>query len=428
MHNAIRVEGLSKLYHLGGRGAGYRTFRETVSDGAAAVWQRLRRAASGGGAEPAGHELWALKDVSFDVAEGAVVGVIGRNGAGKSTLLKVVSRITEPTSGQVRFRGRVGSLLEVGTGFHHELTGRENIYLNGAICGMKRCEIDRKFDEIVEFAEVGQFLDTPVKRYSSGMFVRLAFAVAAHMEPEILLVDEVLAVGDATFQKKCLGKMNDVSRSGRTILFVSHNMATILNLCDQVVVLERGKLLHYGSREEGIRLYMRDANQGTGGDVELTDHPNRRNGCRPVLAGVRLLNRDGCISDQVLCGEPISLEVRVNPACGVSDPHVAIGFEDSFGCRVFTAATYLTGTVPDSARRSGRFVCALDQLPLAPGRYCLTLNAGPLHAAWTDVVDQALWFDVVASDFYGNGKLPNADWGRVLVRSRWSAGSRCPSA
>src|SRR6266702_1621000 len=238
MKPAIRVENLAKRYQIGGSEAAYHTLRETIMAMTVAPWQRLRRFARRG--VPKDHDepdtIWALKEASFEVHPGEVVGIIGRNGAGKSTLLKMLSRITEPTSGRIELRGRVGSLLEVGTGFHPELTGRENIYMNGSILGMSRREIHRRFDEIVAFAEIEEFLDTPVKRYSSGMYVRLAFAVAAHLDPEILIVDEVLAVGDVNFQRKCLGRIRTVSREGgRTVLLVSHNMAAIESLCDRAI-------------------------------------------------------------------------------------------------------------------------------------------------------------------------------------------------
>jgi lipopolysaccharide transport system ATP-binding protein len=423
MKPAISVRNVSKLYQLGAKAKGYQTFREAMVQAAQAPLRPFRRllgaAAPAGGDD--GRDLWALKDVSVDIQPGEVVGVIGRNGAGKSTFLKVLSRITEPTSGRVEMRGRVGSLLEVGTGFHTELTGRENIYLNGAISGMGRREIDRKFDEIVAFSEVEQFLDTPVKRYSSGMFVRLAFAVAAHMEPEILLVDEVLAVGDAAFQKKCLGKMHEVSRSGRTVLLVSHNMATILNLCDKAVVFAKGQVEFVGSVEDGVRVYMDQCNAVEEAEVDLTNHPNRRPGCTPILGRVRLLDEHGKPTAQVLCGAPVRFEVSVVEGCPFPEPHVAVGIDDSLGCRLLTAATYLTDTAPAELRRRGRLVCRLDGLPLAPGRYCLTLNAGPQGGQWADVIDQALWFEVAPSDYYGNGRLPNPDWGRCLIRSRWGA-------
>jgi lipopolysaccharide transport system ATP-binding protein len=254
----IRVENLSKKYIIGHQQEGryrYKALRDVMTDGMKSIGSRVlpRKPIPNLTRE----EFWALKDVSFEVKQGDRVGIIGRNGAGKSTLLKILSRITEPTSGRIKIRGRVASLLEVGTGFHPELTGRENIYLNGAILGMSKVEIKRKFDEIVEFAEVEKFLDTPVKRYSSGMYVRLAFAVAAHLEPEILVVDEVLAVGDATFQKKCLGKMEDVARGGRTVLFVSHNMVALQSLCDRAIWLHQGKVMQEGTASSVVSHYLK---------------------------------------------------------------------------------------------------------------------------------------------------------------------------
>src|SRR5579884_2708296 len=255
---AIRAAGLSKKYRIGGQRERYKTLRDSLADAAAAPFQRLaslvaRRKNGKGRGES---EIWALSNVEFEVKQGDVVGVIGHNGAGKSTLLKILSRITEPTSGHAEIHGRVGSLLEVGTGFHLELTGRENIYLNGAILGMKRAEIERKFDEIIAFAGVEKFVDTPVKHYSTGMHMRLAFAVAAHLEPEILLVDEVLSVGDAAFQRKCLGKMNEVSRAGRTVLFVSHNLPMVRQLCSRGVLLEKGAVRLSGPIGEVIETYV----------------------------------------------------------------------------------------------------------------------------------------------------------------------------
>jgi lipopolysaccharide transport system ATP-binding protein len=259
MSTVITVPNLGKKYRLNhqGRQESYLALRDVLADGVRTIGRKLAARGNRGGARPSSEDFWALREVGFEVKQGDRIGIIGRNGAGKSTLLKILSRITEPTTGSVRIRGRVASLLEVGTGFHPELTGRENIYLNGAILGMHRAEIRRKFDEIVDFAEIERFLDTPVKRYSSGMYVRLAFAVAAHLEPEILIVDEVLAVGDAQFQKKCLGKMEDVSsKDGRTVLFVSHNMAAIKALCRSAMVLSKGRLVFQGEAAEACNQYQ----------------------------------------------------------------------------------------------------------------------------------------------------------------------------
>jgi lipopolysaccharide transport system ATP-binding protein len=257
----IKVESLSKLYRIGSREAGYRTLRETLVDAVKAPFRRFRSLLSSPSSmlSPPGDTIWALKDVSLEVKQGEVIGIIGRNGAGKSTLLKILSQITEPTEGRIELTGRVGSLLEVGTGFHPELTGHENVYLYGAILGMDRWEVTRKFDKIVAFAELDKFMDTPVKRYSSGMYMRLAFAVAAHLEPEILLVDEVLAVGDIAFQNKCMGKMGDVSKEGRTILFVSHNMGAIRQLCGKAILLESGGIKGMGESSEVVSEYESSA-------------------------------------------------------------------------------------------------------------------------------------------------------------------------
>lgn len=269
MAAAIRIENLGKRYRLGATSTMDRNLREVVGDGLRSAVRRVRGRSNGGSAEAGaedGRYLWALREVSFEVGHGEVVGIIGPNGAGKSTLLKILSRITDPTEGQVEIYGRVGSLLEVGTGFHPELTGRENIYLNGAILGMRKKDIERSFDEIVAFAEIDRFLDTPVKRYSSGMYVRLAFSVAAHLDPEILIIDEVLAVGDAAFQKKCLGKMRDVAGHGRTVLFVSHNMPAVQALCSRAIVLDQGRLTFEGTSEAACRSYLeriRPAERGT---------------------------------------------------------------------------------------------------------------------------------------------------------------------
>ncbi len=278
---AVCVEHLSKQYRIGEEVVRTDSFRDLLTSRARSMWRKASVRS-----EP--KTFWALKDVSMEVAQGEVVGIIGRNGAGKSTLLKILSRITAPTSGRATIRGRLGSLLEVGTGFHPELTGRENIYLNGAILGMTHTEIDRKLDEIIDFSGVSTFIDTPVKRYSSGMRVRLAFAVAAHLEPEILIVDEVLAVGDAEFQRKCLGKMSDVAQGGRTVLFVSHNMNAVLNLCSRGIVMERGEVLFTGDTVDAIRTYTDAICTPSYGFVDLTSFSGRPDAMRPVIRGLGL--------------------------------------------------------------------------------------------------------------------------------------------
>ena len=418
MNSVISVDRLSKLYRIGaGRSSGYRTLRESIVEGLGSLRGRPKDAASSD--TSSSNTYWALKEVSFEIQPGEVVGVIGRNGAGKSTLLKILSRITQPHSGRVTLHGRVGSLLEVGVGFHPELTGRENIYLNGAIFGMSRREIRRKFAEIVAFAEIDSFLDTPVKRYSSGMYVRLAFAVAAHMETEILLVDEVLAVGDSSFQRKCLGKMGQVSRSGRTVLFVSHNMAAICNLCSKVIVLDWGRLMFEGPSEEGIGVYAKRCSVSNASEVDLTNHPNRRVGSTPLLGKIRLLSDSGHPTEEFRCGEPMLIELEVDPRWKTLSPHFAVGFDDTYGCRLFTVATYLTASWSTHLSQPRWVVCRVDQLPLCPGRYSITLNAGPSEARWMDMIDQAAWFAIEPTDFYENGRIPHPDWGRFLVRSTW---------
>lgn len=423
MKPAIEIDRVAKVYRLGSRQQGeYATLRETLMRAAKAPWQRLRRIVGreNGTAEGASSH-WALRDVSFDIEPGEVIGIIGRNGAGKSTLLKILSQITEPSSGRIVLRGRVGSLLEVGTGFHHELSGRENIYLNGAILGMTRREITRKFDDIVAFADIGPFLDTAVKHYSSGMYVRLAFAVASHLEPEILIVDEVLAVGDAAFQRKCLGKMSEVSRSGRTVLFVSHSMAAIENLCERVAVLERGRLAFVGATAAGIEQYLNSCDTPQGGDLDLSAHPLRKPQARPILRRLRILNSSGVPTDRLPCDEPLSLEITVDEFPGVPHPHFGVALEDAFGGKLFTVGSYLTDTPIPEVRGPARLVCRLEGLPVAPGRYSLTVFAGPLGQLEMDRIDQAAWIDVTDSDFYGNGRLPEAHRGRFLVRSQWRA-------
>lgn len=305
MKPIIRAEGLAKKYVIGSNRESYQTLRDALANAVRSPLRRLRR----GGARAGGEEVWALKDVGFEVGPGELVGLIGRNGAGKSTLLKILSRITEPTRGSVRLYGRVGSLLEVGTGFHPELSGRENVYLNGAILGMPKSEIERKFDEMVAFAEVEKYIDTPVKRYSSGMYLRLAFAVAAHLEPEILLVDEVLAVGDARFQRKCLNKMEDVGQEGRTVLFVSHNMPAVTRLCRRTVLLDAGRVLSDGPSHEVVGAYL-NSGLGTTAAREWQGSEAAPGNEVARLRAVRVKDEAGRVCDAADIRRPVRLEVE----------------------------------------------------------------------------------------------------------------------
>ncbi len=315
-------------------------------------------------------EFWALKDISFEVMQGEIIGIIGLNGAGKSTLLKVLSQITEPTEGESRIYGRVASLLEVGTGFHPELTGRENIFLNGAIMGMTRAEIKKKFDEIVDFSGVEEFIDTPVKRYSSGMYVRLAFAVAAHLEPEILLVDEVLAVGDAAFQKKCLGKMGNVVKEGRTVLFVSHNMGAVSSLCKRGILLSKGRIKTIGEVNNTIATYMQGTEKLSASE-NLINHPNRAKGFRPLLTKFSMGINNGI----AYYGKPLEVKISYSFDQKIAVPQFVMSFHNDCGVKVFTLfSDYQPNNIPNSLQGIGEVVCKIESLPLLPGSYSVSLR------------------------------------------------------
>ena len=416
----ITVRNLSKLYRIGARRDRYKTIRSSLTDAALAPFRRLK----GTREEQVRRDeaIWALKDVSFDVRKGEVVGLIGRNGAGKSTLLKILSEITYPTEGRVEIRGRVGSLLEIGTGFHPELTGRENIFLNGAILGMTRAEIRRKFDEIVAFAEVDKFIDTPVKRYSSGMHVRLAFAVAAHLEPEVLLVDEVLAVGDIQFQKKCLGKMSDVAHGdGRTIIFVSHNMAAIESLCDRCILLHAGALDTDGAVKEVVSHYQASVAEHSAGRVDLTAHPGRRKDSIPMM-------RTGTLSSQSLSpvaairmGEDLSVSVDFVSPDRAFKPVLGIVVKNYIGAAVFSVSNRVIPGFDFKSVREGRITCHLEKLPLMPGTYTIDLYLGDEHLT-VDAVFDSLSVEVITADVYGSGKLPPAHCGPIYLPARFSLG------
>jgi lipopolysaccharide transport system ATP-binding protein len=357
--------------------------------------------------------FWALRGVSFALAPGDVLGVIGRNGAGKSTLLKILSRITEPTEGRVELRGRVASLLEVGTGFHPELTGRENTYLNGAILGMSRREIRAKLDEIVAFADVERFLDTPVKRYSSGMYVRLAFAIAAHLDAEILMVDEVLAVGDAEFQQKCMGKMRDVTRSGRTVVFVSHNMASIEALCDRCILLKEGRIIAEGLPREVLATYTATMLHASSGRVDLTDHRGRRKeDSDHSMISVALASGTREPISMVRVGE--TLEIKVEFACRKPiSPVLGVVIANSHGVPILSFDNFFIGGYQFARASRGTISCVIDELPLMPGRYLidLWLNDGERSV---DMIHEAIAVEVESGDVFGTGRLPPPGSGQVV--------------
>jgi lipopolysaccharide transport system ATP-binding protein len=420
MKPAIRVRNLSKRYELGARANGYATLRESLSGFATVLRRKFRASAKVESQASTAESFFAIRDVSFDVQPGDVVAVIGRNGAGKSTLLKLLSRITEPTAGTVEMRGRIASLLEVGTGFHPELTGRENIYLNGAILGMTKREIQRKFDEIVAFSEIEQFLDTPVKRYSSGMYVRLAFAVAAHLEPEILVVDEVLAVGDVAFQRKCLGRMQEVSRGGRTVLFVSHNMAAVEALCSHGVFLDHGELVYEGDIKTAIQHYYQKLEDGVaGGRVDLTEAGGRGRLGR-LLDSIQLVGDEGRPTSYVRLSSLLELRIGIKTSEPIEEPVIGIGIDDSLGQRALTVHTPIS--TPSVARLKDRCVvrCCIPQLPLAPGEYWVKI-AISLRGRELDAVEKAVQFTVVNADTFGDGR--GFQRGYCVAPSAWSVDS-----
>lgn len=420
---AIRVENLGKMYRIGGPVERYRTFRDTVAQGFARAGRRVRSWFGGGdGAAPKYETIWALKDVSFEIQPGEVVGVIGRNGAGKSTLLKILSRITEPTAGRAVVRGRVGSLLEVGTGFHPELTGRENVYLNGAILGMKRAEVDRKFDEIVAFAEIEKFIDTPVKHYSSGMYVRLAFSVAAHLDTDILLVDEVLSVGDVKFQQKCMGRMQDRTFVGKTILFVSHNLPAIANFCPRTLLLDRGRLVCDGPTLEVLPAYL------AGGEEELSG------GSRDLTRAVRKggSGRDwNCLRRVAVLenGEETGI-CRVNAQWGLrvecqvpeelEGKTLCLGFDirDAMDRILFASNTNQYHASVEASPGQIAFEAKIDSLCLAPGRYRVGLYLGDGRADY-EVIPEGIAFEVCWEQQEGVAFPHRAAWGPLFQRVEW---------
>ncbi len=426
----IRAEGLGKRYRIGRHEAPYKTLRESLSGLAMAPVRRLEALARGRPLRREKETIWALKDVNLDVRQGEVLGVIGRNGAGKSTLLKILSRITEPTEGRVVLNGRVGSLLEVGTGFHPELTGRENIYLNGAILGMRKTEIDRRFDEIVDFAEIDRFLDTPVKRYSSGMYVRLAFAVAAHMESEILLIDEVLAVGDAEFQKKCLSKMKDVATKQRTVIFVSHNMAAVEQLCHRSILLQHGMLEFDASSKDVIDRYLTEPGEKTvqlgAGSHSFSDENGSDQQNRRILRAVRLLDADGNSRENFVIGKPLTIEIDVEGVSAIPGAWIGVIFHSSLGHTIASINTGMTKTrvaQPRSAPETARL--KIPRLPFTPGSYWISVSITRGLLGRVDYCDRAVKFQVESGDVYGTGYALSGENGLVFLDGSWEIVPAC---
>jgi len=410
----IEIEGLGKCYRIGTDREKYLSLRDELSKSAKGFSSRfLARHRH----IPKDEEYWAIKDISFSVQQGQAVGIVGRNGAGKSTLLKILSKITPPTTGKITLRGRMASLLEVGTGFHPELTGRENIFLNGAILGMMRSEIRRKFDEIVAFAEVEKFLDTPVKRYSSGMYVRLAFAVAAHLEPEILIVDEVLAVGDAEFQKKCLGKMGEVTKAGRTVLFVTHQMAAVQSLCSHGVLLNSGRVEKCGMAAEVVERYL--TNRGALSNVPLAERRDREGGQGGCLNGMTVNDLPAESGPMVYCGSKVTFRLQYQIREPVIAPFFSLSFWDNQGSQILYLTTRMAGCQLSTLSGSGAISCVVDKMPLVPGDYLLNV------ALWTDErcidkVEGAATLHVSEGAFFGSADTSHFKYGKFLVEHRWS--------
>jgi len=403
MKPIIEVNNLYKKYRIGEKQR-YYSFRDTLADLIKLPFKQKAKLEK--------EVFWALNNISFKVMPGEVMGIIGRNGAGKSTLLKILSRITPPTKGEVILRGRVASLLEVGTGFHPELTGRENIYLNGSILGMKRVEINDKFDEIVEFAEISKFLDTPVKFYSSGMYMRLAFAIAAHLDPEILLVDEVLAVGDIEFQKKCLGKMKEVSKQGRTVLFVSHNMNAIARLCNKAIFIKNGNIGFYGKVDEAIRLYSNSSLN----NIEFIDSKKLLK--KAFVKGFKvLINQD---KSNVLSNQVYTFTVDIQVQEELSKLEVGMGINDELGHRITTLFSRFYNIKFQVKPGTYSIVCKMENLILKSGTYYADIFVGDRYEAYDYIIDPIMFEIHDPIDFFPTGIVPEAIFGSVLSQQNWS--------
>ena len=411
----ISVEGIGKAYRIGMANPMHTSFGEKLMDIVKTPLKRMRMKSEDW--DDGEDTYWAIRNINFQVNQGEVCGIIGRNGAGKSTLLKVLSRITEPTEGLARVRGRVASLLEVGTGFHPELSGRENIFLNGAILGMSRAEIKRKFDEIVEFSEVSKFLDTPVKRYSSGMYVRLAFSVAAHLEPEVLIVDEVLAVGDASFQKKCLGKMGDVVKEGRTVLFVSHNMDAVATLCTHCVLIDKGRASERVSAEEGVKRYTALANVDE--TVPIKDRTRKQNKKRPHIFQDLTIHTKSGHRNIVECGGEVTFEIDAQDFDDLRDATCGIAIHNERGNRVvFFHTRYHSGFTFDGQSKA-KFTCTVPSLPLIPGSYYVELVMADGYGI-IEQIERVDRLDVTPANVLGTGMLPKKHQGYFVLPATWT--------
>lgn len=416
----IEVRGLSKVYDLDHSG-GSTLLREEI----ASFFSRKKEKPN-----TKKQRFRALRNISFNAYKGEIIGIIGANGAGKSTVLKILSRITYPSSGEVILRGRVASLLEVGTGFNPELTGMENIYLNGAILGMSRTEITAKLDVIIEFADIGKFIDIPVKKYSSGMYIRLAFSIAAHLESEILLIDEVLAVGDARFQRRCLGKVNEVTKSGsRTVIFVSHDLNSITRLCKRTILLKNGKIVYDGRTNSAVKRYMSEVN-----DSVLTQEKNiknlKREGTHEIfIEGIELVNQKGKKIQKVRSTDSLRVRIYFNLKEGVEVSDVLAGFlvKTELGAHIFLQHNVLEGVNFGVIKKPGYFEVEFSNFPLAPGNYflnCSLIKNNGMGGVYYDNINDALSFEVIHSNFFATGLMPSPEHGSVLLRGKWSVHQR----
>lgn len=412
---SIKVEGLSKCYRVFNR-EHYYTIRDTIVKAATAPFRMIGSLGKRREKAAKDHAFWALKDVSFELKRGEVLGIIGHNGAGKSTLLKLLSRITEPTAGYADIYGRVGSLLEVGTGFHQELSGRENIYMSGALLGMNKAEINRKMDEIVGFSECEEFIDTPVKRYSSGMYTRLAFSVAAHLEPEILIVDEVLAVGDASFQKKCLGKMGEVAQHGRTVLFVSHNMAAVQSLCKKGLLLNHGKVQEIGPVGQVVQTYMKTAAEREA--APLRERKDRKGDGTARFTSLKIETEEG--HSLITTASRLKVTVEYEADRPLRNARFLATVYDLTNTGIFLLDSDVAGGFSELLPVKGRLTCITEPIRLTPGR-CYVNLALYRGTGMSDHVETAAYFDVESENIYGQGTIPPRQWVLSVIGQRWES-------